>query len=244
MHWFEKIRRRREELGISQGELAFDTKISQTAIAKIEGGRVNKSKFLPRIAKRLGLSLAELDEDFMEWSQPSTANTGIQEFGPRLLGDAEVIDPAGDTPLLATYERPDGAILVFTNPIGSIKRPSYLTRFKKLQALLVNGNLMSPEIESGDVIFGTPELPPAADTTCMFYSQTGNRLEATEFGMLRRLSNLNDTAFNVKTWRSSRREDDEEILASDRWRYAMRIVAKYYGRFESYGPDMGHILRD
>lgn len=53
----EKIRARRNELGMSQAELAQRIGISQVAIDKIESGKTLKSKYLPEVLSVLAMPL-------------------------------------------------------------------------------------------------------------------------------------------------------------------------------------------
>lgn len=56
-----RIKSRREELGISQAELAAVTKISQPGISQIESGKSKPSvKIVPRLAKALHMTTDEL----------------------------------------------------------------------------------------------------------------------------------------------------------------------------------------
>ncbi|MHA0112071.1 helix-turn-helix domain-containing protein, partial [Klebsiella pneumoniae] len=58
-----KIKTRRQELGLDQVQLAKSAGISQPTLANLESGKNKRSKFLPEIAQALGLSLAELMQD-------------------------------------------------------------------------------------------------------------------------------------------------------------------------------------
>lgn len=57
----EIIRTKREKLGWSQQELGKRVGVSQVAIKKMEAGTTQKSKFFPKVAEVLGLSLSALD---------------------------------------------------------------------------------------------------------------------------------------------------------------------------------------
>ncbi|MCC6776667.1 MAG: helix-turn-helix domain-containing protein [Hyphomicrobiales bacterium] len=59
----EKIKQARVARGLSQAQLGVLVGISQPAVRKIESGRTEKSKHLPRIARVLELELSELDPD-------------------------------------------------------------------------------------------------------------------------------------------------------------------------------------
>src|SRR6201987_5755895 len=57
----QKIRRRREELRLSQTDLGRQVGVSQATIDKIEAGHTARSRYLPLIAVKLGLPLEEID---------------------------------------------------------------------------------------------------------------------------------------------------------------------------------------
>ena len=57
----QKIRRRREELRLSQADLGRQVGVSQATIDKIEAGHTARSRYLPLIAVKLGLPLEEID---------------------------------------------------------------------------------------------------------------------------------------------------------------------------------------
>lgn len=54
----------RDRRGISQGELAKLTGISQQSLSRLENGRDLTSKNLPKIASALGVSVSDLDPNF------------------------------------------------------------------------------------------------------------------------------------------------------------------------------------
>jgi transcriptional regulator with XRE-family HTH domain len=55
------VRKYREALGLSQAELGRAVGVSQATIDKIESGRTTLSRFMPRIAARLGIPQRDLD---------------------------------------------------------------------------------------------------------------------------------------------------------------------------------------
>jgi transcriptional regulator with XRE-family HTH domain len=61
-----KIRTRREQLKMSQAELARTVGVSQASIQKIESGETENSRYIPKLWARLGLPLRELDPIFPE----------------------------------------------------------------------------------------------------------------------------------------------------------------------------------
>jgi transcriptional regulator with XRE-family HTH domain len=60
----EKIRQKREALGMSQAALAKAVRVSQPTIASIEASNQQTSKYLPQIARALGVEIYELDPEY------------------------------------------------------------------------------------------------------------------------------------------------------------------------------------
>lgn len=80
------IRTRREELGWSQHDLGKRVGVSQVAIKKIEAGTTQKSKFLPKVAEVLGLSLSDLDRSLAPRAKaaPPSVDAQIAEILARV----------------------------------------------------------------------------------------------------------------------------------------------------------------
>src|ERR1700751_1090972 len=57
----QKIRRRREELRLSQCDVGPPVGVPQSRIAKIEAGHPARARYLPLIPVKLGLPLEEID---------------------------------------------------------------------------------------------------------------------------------------------------------------------------------------
>lgn len=57
----ENVKRLRKEAGLSQGQLAEVSGVSQQLISQIEGGKNNTTKHLSALAKALGCKLADID---------------------------------------------------------------------------------------------------------------------------------------------------------------------------------------
>src|SRR5215470_5293591 len=93
----EKIRVRREALGMSQSDLARAVGISQATLHKIEAGQTVRSRYLPNIAARLGIPLTDLDPSLAtrlptrlfrpRGSETAAHRAGPEKFAPMHLGD-------------------------------------------------------------------------------------------------------------------------------------------------------------
>ena len=90
------IRKYREALGLSQAELGKAVGVSQATIDKIESGRTMLSRFLPRIAARLGIPLKELDplieahQRQSGFREPDAAEAGEYGSARGPAGEAEL----------------------------------------------------------------------------------------------------------------------------------------------------------
>lgn len=78
------IRTRREELGWSQHDLGKRVGVSQVAIKKIEAGTTQKSKFLPKVAEVLGLSLSDLDRSLAPRTETANSDFPAHSAGMEL----------------------------------------------------------------------------------------------------------------------------------------------------------------
>lgn len=68
----ENLRRIRTEKRLSQVKLAAASGVSQQLISQIENGENTTTKELPKLAKALGVAIADLDENFVPI--PATAD--------------------------------------------------------------------------------------------------------------------------------------------------------------------------
>ncbi len=90
----ETLKKRRSELGMSQGQVARAVSdllggeiFRQQSYAAIEAGRTKHSKFLPQIARALGLAPESIDPAV----QP---REGVEEACPQYVDRASVVGPA------------------------------------------------------------------------------------------------------------------------------------------------------
>lgn len=83
-----KVKKRREELGWSQEELAKRMGYSsRTSINKIENGRPCSQKIIARLSESLGVSIAYL----MGWEEEEKNNDTITDVVDRMLDDSEFL---------------------------------------------------------------------------------------------------------------------------------------------------------
>ena len=77
----QRIKFYREQLGLTQKQLATKARVSQPTIAELETGDQQTTRKLPAIAKALKITIADLDPDFKkEWLGEGcavTTSTGL-----------------------------------------------------------------------------------------------------------------------------------------------------------------------
>jgi transcriptional regulator with XRE-family HTH domain len=143
----EIIRRRREELGLSQAQLGNRVGISQPAIKKIEAGDSRHSKFLPKIAQVLQIPLGDLDASLSGVVVPPVAGGGARILGER------------DFPVHASAEGAPGQIIVSAEPVDFTARPAPFIHVRDAYGLFITGTSMEPEYRRGDTALVNPHLP-------------------------------------------------------------------------------------
>jgi len=207
----EIIRRRREELGLSQAQLGNRVGISQPAIKKIEAGDSRHSKFLPKIAQVLQIPLGDLDASLSGVVVPPAGGGGTRILGER------------DFPVHASAEGGPGQIIVSAEPVDFMARPAPLIHVRDSYGLLITGTSMEPEYRQGDTALVNPHLPVIPGEVYIFYAEKAGEARAT-IKFLRRatadkwlLSQHNPPDGTPKDFTLPRRE----------WQWAHRVIGKY-----------------
>lgn len=146
-----KIKTRRQELGLDQVQLAKRAGISQPTLANLESGKNKRSKFLPEIAQALGMTLAELMQDepanlpmnytpVIEHDPDNDEFAEIRKVKLRLSAGITGFDPIPDIE--------DGRPITFRKE-WLIKK-GYAA--DKLIAIGVKGESMEPTMSAGDTV--------------------------------------------------------------------------------------------
>jgi transcriptional regulator with XRE-family HTH domain len=207
----EIIRRRREELGLSQAQLGNRVGISQPAIKKIEAGDSRRSKFLLKIAQVLQIPLGDLDASLSGVVVPPAAGSGARILGER------------DFPVHASAEGGPGQIIVSAEPVDFMARPTPFIHVRDAYGLLITGTSMEPEYRQGDTALVNPHLPVIPGQVHIFYAEKAGEARAT-IKFLRRatadkwlLSQHNPPDGTAKDFTLPRRE----------WQWAHRVIGKY-----------------
>ena len=212
----ELIKQRREELNLSQADLARRVGISQPAIKKIESGETDKSKFLPRVALELGLDLAELD--------PSLRGAPQTEPDPSLaIPQEHLVYGNKDFPIFASAEGGHGEILITTEPVDFQPRPSNLEKVKGAYGLYITGTSMFPEYRNGDTALVNPNLPIIGNEVYVFYGERDGTARAT----IKHLRTEAPSAWRVTQWNPPEDQPRDFNLDRSYWRIAHRVIGKY-----------------
>src|SRR4051812_14342058 len=112
------VRATREKIGWSQDQLAEAAGGSQTTVDKIERGETKRSRFLPYIARALGVPLDDLD--------PAAGAAPIQkppaDRDGAGLREYVLVNPDPELPLYAAESLADGSFVLGSRPLDKIPR--------------------------------------------------------------------------------------------------------------------------
>lgn len=140
----------RREAGLSQGQLAEKSGVSQQLISQIERGLNLSTKHLPALAKALGCGVSDLDPSYGEKFLPSLAEDvgdKINEKGDRLVPVYNVQASAGH-----------GSLVDDEDIVSSVAfPPSYLAKLtradpRNLAIIGVKGDSMIPSLHDDDIV--------------------------------------------------------------------------------------------
>lgn len=247
------VRKHRERLGLSQAELGRAVGVSQATIDKIESGRTTLSRFLPRIAARLGIPQRELapftgaqppppEEDysgreraylhvpeepmFASGPPPDEGDVRRRQDMARRQGDALRSRDFNAKPGLTAAETAELPVYIAgidAFPIDWVRRPPPLANVHGAYGLLVKDTVMEPEFWPGDVVLVHPHLPPGPQSACVFRTETLSG----EHAQLKHLVRFDDAAWHVRQWNPQPGTKGEFMLARKDWPICHRVVGKY-----------------
>src|ERR1700674_4331144 len=210
----ERIRRRRDELGLSQADLGRLVGVSQATIEKIEKGLTDRSKFLPSIAVKLGIPLGDIDETYARLEpEPAPARP------PAVMGQR-------DWPIYASAEGGPGQIIRSADPVDWAPRPAPVARVGSSYGLNVIGESMFPEYKAGEVAIVDPSLPPIGHEVHIFYAVLHGEPRAT-IKLLRRAT---QDHWHVTQWNPPDGGKRDFMLSRKEWTICHRVVGKYTRR--------------
>lgn len=202
----EQIRMKREARGWSQVELGRQVGISQPAIKKIEDGETRQSKFLPRIAAVLELSLNDLDP-------------GMGRSPNEIIPKEQMQESGRDFPIHAVAEGGAGTIIVDSAPVDWVPRPSPVARVPRAYGILIVGESMVPEFKPGETALVNPNLPVISGEIYIFYKEKEGEATAS----IKELRRATGTEWQVAQHNPKR----EFRLSRHDWKWAHRVIGKY-----------------
>ena len=206
----EKIRQRRDALGLSQADLGREVGCSQATIEKIEKGETVRSKFLSLLAVRLDLPLGEIDPGYAAIEKPAST---LEIPGDKLVGSSR------DFRVYASAEGGPGEIIRSSDPIDFVPRPAPVQHVKEAYGLIVTGDSMEPEFRPGDTLILNPRLPVIGGESYVFYAEVAGEARAT----IKNLRRATVDKWMVRQWNPPK----EFSLSRKEWRICHRVLGKY-----------------
>lgn len=211
VHYGERVRSRRDELDLSQAELAKAAGTSQATIEKIENGKSQRSRFLPTVYAVLGLPLDELaNEPVMK-----------KQAEPVYVKGADLVR-GRDLPVYASVEGGGGSIIIQqADPIDWVGRPTPLEHVKDGYGVVVTGDSMEPVFRQGDIALVHPHLPPRMDDAVILYTPERDRATIKEY-----------RGATEKLWKLRRYSPEREdfTLSKAEWPHCHAVVGRYTRR--------------
>jgi len=207
-----RIRRRLLELGISQSELARRAGVSQSVINDLINGRQDKTRFVPEIAAGLHWTPGELDPRFED---PARAAV-------RMLGGLEAAEPL---PVFSAVEAGPGFLVVSTDPVKLIPRPSEVQHVRDAYGLIVTGESMAPRYKPGELVICHPRLPAVNGKDFVFATdpEDSGEFRAT----LKELVGQTNTEWHVLQLNGEGGVPERKTLAKAEWPKCVRVVGRW-----------------
>lgn len=203
----ENVRRLREAAGLSQDQLAEAARTTQSTIDRIEREEVANSRFLPRIAGVLRVSLSELDESYGDAPPSPSPLPAVAQPGTDR-----------DFPVYTAAEGGPGEIIRSVDPVDWWPRPIEVLKVRGAYGMYIVGESMAPEFEPGQVAVINPNLPYVAGKPYIFYAEKAGEPRAT-IKRLRRAS--------ADTWYVTQHNPKNDFtLSRGLWTIAHRVVGR------------------
>ncbi|MGY3527255.1 helix-turn-helix domain-containing protein [Bradyrhizobium sp. USDA 4452] len=211
----KKIREARENRKLSQEEVAEVVGGGQSTIGRIESGDWKRiPSALPAIAKMLGLSLEELDPQLAGLPAPSPGS-----IVSRVLGEE-------DFKVYASAEGGPGEIILSTDPIEVIPRPSVVANIREAYGLIITGTSMYPEFRHGETAIVNPLLPFQPGEVHIFYAEREGAARAS----IKELRRATADNWLVTQHNPPDGKPKDFSLPRREWRWVHRVLGKYSRR--------------
>lgn len=194
-----RIAQLRRNQGMTQQAFADALGVSRGAVANWERGQGIKMDNLTLIAERFGVPLDWLANGAGEAPTPAppsdaTARGRLQPFKPTIVPGHELVG-ARDFPIYGSAQGGAGSLIITTDPVEYVKRPSILEGVPNAYGMLVTGDLMEPVYEQGDMLLIHPGAPPRRKNDVVLYDHPpGGESEA----IVKRLMGWDDNVWRLK----------------------------------------------
>lgn len=198
--------------GLSQNELGAISGAGQSVVSRTEKGDFKRmTGHLLAIAKAL-----DLDLDNLNLSGAPVSRNGVIS---KVLGKE-------DFRVYASAEGGDGEIILSTDAVDIIPRPSVVANIREAYGILVTGTSMYPEYRHGETAIVNPLLPFQPGEVHIFYAEQEGAARAS-IKELRRA-----TADDWLVHQHNPPEGEAEDFSLDRgeWRWVHRVLGKYSRR--------------
>lgn len=204
------VRDAREAKDWSQAKFARMIGVKQQSIDAIERGDTRRSKFLPEIARELGIPPEHLGlPPGASVEQRPVLPPVADQYGAR---DFEIYNAA---------EGGLGEILRSVDPVDWWPRPIEVQRVKGAYGMYIVGESMVPQFMPGQVAVVNPNLPHIANKAYIFYGETEAGTVRATIKVLRKHTG---DQWHVMQHNPPPGQKGEFILPRKVWREAHRVV--------------------
>lgn len=220
------VKERREALGLSQEDLAAAANTSQGTIDKIENNRSLRSRFLPAVFTALNLPLDLLTKSTVtevQFKNQATTQAHQPTFTKsELVGDV-------DLPIFAAARGGlvEDSMLLTSEPIDHVKRPSPLATVRGAYGVYVIGDSMSPVYEQGDLVLVNPHLPARPGDDVILCSSDG---DGSHYAIVKRLIKSTPDEWLLRQFNPPAGQSNEFALYKDEWPISHLVVGSYKRR--------------
>jgi transcriptional regulator with XRE-family HTH domain len=212
----QAVRRLREAQGLSQAELARRSGVYPNTIRQIEDDSTKRSRFLPEVARALGVSLIDIHVSDRQRSVSKNNDvTAIRVSEPPLFGGSNI-------PVFGVLES-GGGLVMSPAAVQLVPRPSPLDTVQDAFGVIVPNEDVSPVLRPGDTALIHPHLPPRPDDIALFESVR----DGTRHVLLRQFVASTPEGWKVRVLFPTVRE---ETLKKADWPRVMAVVASFYRR--------------
>lgn len=202
------VRAAREKRELSQAQLGALIGIKQASIQSIEKGETARSKYLPEIARELGIAP---DAVGLPPEPPAGMAAVADIYGPK------------DFRIYSAAEGGPGEIIRSVEPVDWWPRPIEVQRVTGAYGMYIVGESMIPEFRPGHVAVINPNLPHVGDKPYIFYAETEAGVVRATVKLLRKQSS---DSWHVTQHNPPPGLKHDFTLPKRLWRIAHRIVGR------------------